>query len=76
MKSEQNQQIKKMVAERFKKDRTIFILFVSFFVGVVDEIGAWRKHDVRDAITVAIIWFLLGPLLLIGFIKLIGPLDD
>jgi hypothetical protein len=76
MMSEQNRQTQKVIEDRIKKHRTLIIFIACFFSGMAGEIRAWRKHDIRDAVVVAIIFLVLAPLLVIGFRKLIGSQDD
>ena len=76
MTSEQRRQIQQAAIERVTKHRTLLTTCALFFTGVVDEIRAWHNHDIGDAVVVAIIFFLLGPFISIGFGKLIRPLDD
>lgn len=76
MMSEQNQQIRKRVDEWIQQHRALISFAGCFSAGMANEVFAWRKHDIGEAVVSGIIFFVVGPFITIGFRKLIGPLDD
>jgi hypothetical protein len=52
-----------------KQNQRIHYSFValatSVFVGIVDAIIAVRRHDIEDALCAAVIFFILGPVIVV-----------
>ena len=76
MMSDQNREAYKRAREHVKKYLTPIIITSLVLTGVIEEIQILHKHQAEKAIAVAVLYFVFMPLLVIGFRKLIGPMND